>query len=330
MKRTIPVCLFVILMGLTISCDQPKSSSETTQTPPPATAVEPPPVYAGNYVSNDYLTRHEGNDWVVVMVTQPSDSTLRISVRSRSDKKKPTCTFDANAVAVSRNQYQSVVEGKTIVYTFGGDSILISTANEADKNILQFFCSGGGSLGGTYKKMNEALDKSKLDQRVFIKTLMLNNIGFEVSTTGEGSMQQLTVQPFGLKVDNAKTTLEIDGSVTGAEIGDLNRDGYPELFIYTQSAGSGSYGKVIGFSVNAGKSVSQIAIPDVADIPKANEGYMGHDEFALVEGSLVQRFKTYQTTDNNSNPTGKTRQIQYKLKDGEASRKLVVDQILEY
>ena len=57
---------------------------------------------------------------------------------------------------------------------------------------------------------------------------------------------------------------------------------------------------------------------------------MGHDEFAIVETTFVQRFPIYNDDDTNSNPTGGTRQIQYKLKDGEASRKFVVDKVIEY
>lgn len=164
----------------------------------------------------------------------------------------------------------------------------------------------------------------------FSKTLELQGFTFDVSTTGEGSIQQLSIQPHGLKNDNNQILMEIDGSVSNAEIDDLNADGYPELLIYTVSAGSGSYGNVIGYSVNEGKSMSAIYFPSVADNPSANNGYMGHDEFAIGESTLIQRFKIYNEGDNNSNPTGKTRQVQYKLKDSESSRKFVVDKIIEY
>jgi len=59
-------------------------------------------------------------------------------------------------------------------------------------------------------------------------------------------------------------------------------------------------------------------------------GYMGHDEFAIVETSLVRRFPIYKTGDSNSNPTGGTRQIQYKLKDGEGSRVFEIHKITVY
>lgn len=160
----------------------------------------------------------------------------------------------------------------------------------------------------------------------FTKELSLNNISFKIVVTGN----QMTITPSGLSVDNSPMVREIEGTVTNAEIGDLNSDTFPELFVYTTSEGSGSYGKAYGFSVNNGKSVSDITIPNVTDDPKLSKGYMGHDDFAIIEGILAQRFKTYNEGDTNSNPTGKTRQIQYKLREGEASRKLVVDQTIEF
>lgn len=164
----------------------------------------------------------------------------------------------------------------------------------------------------------------------FSKTLSLQGFTFDINTTGEGSIQQLTIQPHGLKVVNDKIDMEIDGFVTDAEITDLDADGYPEIFIYTVSAGSGSYGNVIGYAVNKGKSISAIYFPPVNENPKINQGYMGHDEFAVGELALLQRFKTYNANDKNNVPTGKTRQIQYKLKQGEASWQLAVDKVLEY
>lgn len=168
--------------------------------------------------------------------------------------------------------------------------------------------------------------KTKLPQPTFSKKLSLNNISFEINLTDK----QLTIQPFGLAIDNSKVIKQIEGTITNAEIGDLNGDGFPEVLVYITSDGSGSYGTVIGYSVNNGKSMSEIFMPNVADNPKANKGYMGHDEFAIVENSFCQRFKTYNPQDTNSKPTGKTRQIQYKLKNGENSRVFVVDKIIEY
>jgi len=161
----------------------------------------------------------------------------------------------------------------------------------------------------------------------FSRTLSLQNISFKVTALKD----HLTIQPAGYELDNAEVSKEIEGmSVTNAEIEDLNSDGYPEILIYLNSDGSGSYGTVLGFSSNKNKSMSEISFPSVADNPKANKGYMGHDAFAVVETALSHRFPIYLDGDTNSSPTGKMRQIQYKLKDGEASRVFVIDKITEF
>ncbi|ESU28780.1 hypothetical protein FLJC2902T_13770 [Flavobacterium limnosediminis JC2902] len=287
------------------------------------------PVLMGDYVSEGYTKRNEGYDWVAVSVEQKSDSTIHISVRSRADKKKPTCTFDTDAIRINDSLFKSTIDGKSILFAFKNNTINIATENNDDNTILNYYCSGGGSLANTYKKTNDPLDEKQIDPRVFYKTLTFQNIGFDISSTGRGSLQQLTIQPYGLKTDNKKIRMVVDGTVTNAEISDLDSDGFPEILIYTTSAGSGSYGNVIGYSVNNGKSLSQIYFPTISDNPKANKGYMGHDEFSIAEKKLIQRFKTYNEEDPNSNPTGNIRTIHYKLEKGEASKKFVADKIIE-
>lgn len=159
------------------------------------------------------------------------------------------------------------------------------------------------------------------------RTLKMQNISFKVTALKD----HLTIQPAGYELDNTVVSKEIEGmSVTNAEIEDLNSDGYPEILIYLNSDGSGSYGTVLAYSSNQNKSMSEISFPAISDNPKANKGYMGHDEFTVVETTLTHRFPIYLDGDTNSKPSGKLRQIQYKLKDGEASRVFVVDKIVEY
>lgn len=154
-----------------------------------------------------------------------------------------------------------------------------------------------------------------------------SKISFKVSTMGDSLM----VQPSGLSISNETLRHDITGyTVVNAEIGDLNIDGYPEVLVYLTSDGSGSYGKLIGYSVNNGKSVSQVYLPDISGNNEVNKGYMGHDEMAIVENTFCQRFPIYEEGDSNANPTGKTRQIQYKMVDGETGRILQIDKVVEF
>jgi len=183
----------------------------------------------------------------------------------------------------------------------------------------------------TTKSQEPAIVKPAVEKETysFQKTLQFKGISFDVSTKGNGSLRQLVIQPKGFEETNKSVELEIDGKVTDAQVADLNADGFPELLIFTQSAGSGSHGNVIAFSANGLKSMSRVYFPPVSENTKLNKGYMGHDSFLIKESALIQEFPIYKEGDPNSNPTGGVRRIQYKLVNGEASRKFVADKISE-
>jgi len=327
MSRTLKFIVLIIFSISLFNCqskvDQKKEVNNLKETEEVIT-------FFGNYVSESYSKRNEGYDWVAVSITQWNSDEAKIKIRSRADKKKPTCTLDAIAKKVTSTIYESTLDGKAVLFTLENNTLSIKTKNEKDNDFLSFYCSGGASISGRYLKINEPLDVTQIDKTNFNKTLMLQNIGFTVTSIKNEFNTEITIVPFGLEISNRILKHEIDGTITNAEIEDLNSDGFPELLIYTTSYGSGSYGNVIGYSVNNGKSVSQIYFPPISQNPELNKGYMGHDEFAIVETSLVQRFKTYNPEDSNSNPTGKIRQIQYKLVDGEASRRFEVKNITEF
>jgi hypothetical protein len=166
------------------------------------------------------------------------------------------------------------------------------------------------------------------DNAQFHKVLSYKNISFTVTARGKGSLQQLSIQPSGLSGNNRPIVLQAE-PVVGAEVGDLNADGYPELLVFTESAGSGSYGKVLAYSVNNGKSVSRVTFPATSENPRIKDGYMGHDRFKLVNKHLVQTFPIFEKGDANSTRTRMKRVVTYKLKNGEASRFFEVDNVTE-
>jgi hypothetical protein len=135
----------------------------------------------------------------------------------------------------------------------------------------------------------------------FDQKLSLQSITFHVTCPNDSSAPTLTITPSGLAIDNSAMTKEVDGHVVLAEVADLNVDGSPEIYL-----------------------------PPIADDPKASKGYMGHDEFRVVESTLVRRFPVYREGDANAKPTGGTRQIQYKLAAGEEGWVLRAARVVEY
>jgi hypothetical protein len=150
----------------------------------------------------------------------------------------------------------------------------------------------------------------------FSQKLKMNGLSFTISSPNKAEGNTVTIKPRGLKDGDAPLTQSVDGLVTKAEIADLDGDGSPELFLYTTSPGSGSYGKAYAWSTNGKKVLTEIFITPPRE--KDLSGYMGHDEFAVIENSFERRFPIYKSGDSNASPTGGWRQFQYKLKPGEA------------
>ena len=164
----------------------------------------------------------------------------------------------------------------------------------------------------------------------FDRTLSLHGITFRITSPNDGSINRLEISPAGLERDNSPIVREVDGRIVGAEVADLDADGSPEVYVYVRSVGSGSYGSLYAFSANRRRSLSEIFLPPLTDHPNAARGYMGHDEFAVVESSLARRFPVYRDSDSNARPTGGMRQLQYRLAQGEASWVLRVERVVEY
>ena len=165
----------------------------------------------------------------------------------------------------------------------------------------------------------------------FDKVLKLQGITFHVQATNEGSLNKLRITPSGLKEVNRPIEQEIDGVVTGAEVADLNRDGSPEIYVYVTSAGSGAYGSLIAYSANNKKSLSEIYLPPLENEKKpVSKGYMGHDQFSIVENTFARRFPIYRKDDPNCCPKGGTRQLEYKLVPGEATWQLKLVKVTDF
>ena len=158
----------------------------------------------------------------------------------------------------------------------------------------------------------------------FDRKLELNQIQFHVTSKNEGSINWLTITPSGLELDNSTVSREVDGSVAGAQVADLNADGSPEIYVYITSAGSGSYGSLVAYSANNNKSISEIYLPDLMTDDVNSKGYMGHDSFVVGATTLFRRFPVYRQGDTNAMPSGGIRELQYELQKGEAGWLLVL------
>jgi hypothetical protein len=159
----------------------------------------------------------------------------------------------------------------------------------------------------------------------FDLSLALHGVGFRVTCPNDGSRSTLTIVPSGLEIEAAPITRTVDGTVTGAEVADLDADGSPELYVYVTSAGSGSYGSLVAFATSGRKSLGEILQPPLPEGAAAAAGYRGHDRFEVAGDVLLRRFPVYRDGDSNAAPSGGTRRLRYRLVRGEAGWRLGLD-----
>ena len=151
----------------------------------------------------------------------------------------------------------------------------------------------------------------------FHKVLSLNGVSFDVRSEENSSLDTIFITPSGLE-ENKLIKEEVDGRILDAQMADLNSDGLPELYIFTTSAGSGSYASLIAYGVNNKKSVTPVYLAELSQEKKYGKGYMGHDSFKIVGNRLRRSFPIYKKDDPNCCPTGGKRTVEYQLVAGEA------------
>jgi hypothetical protein len=171
---------------------------------------------------------------------------------------------------------------------------------------------------------------SAQESKDYTKSLSLQGATFNLRASSKGSINNLTIvgEYSGHKI--LENQREIEGNITGAEIADLNSDGSPEIYIYLTSAGSGSHGSVIAYAMNKKHSATEIYMSNISENSKLSKGYMGHDEFSILENRLGRRFPLYLPGDINSKPSGGMRQLEYKLVQGEAGWLLKVSKQTDF
>jgi hypothetical protein len=159
----------------------------------------------------------------------------------------------------------------------------------------------------------------------FNKEISYESIVFKVTSPGTAAGNIFIVTPSGLTASNEPYTQDINGQVVDIEVGDIDADASPELLVKALDPGTRK-GTAYVYSANKRISLSMVNYPDERSNAKLMEGYQGEDDFALIEGTFTRRFPLFE----GGKKTGKTRQLQYKLKPGEAMKQLVLEKSYDF
>jgi len=143
----------------------------------------------------------------------------------------------------------------------------------------------------------------------FNRTLELQGIRFMVDSPNRAGGNTVRIATEGLSNGASIIDRDIPGAVVGADVGDLDADGSPEIYIHVGASPSIGRAALVAYTANRGKSLSDIYLPPLEDAPGAAIGFVGPEQMAVVESSLARRFPI---------EGGKTRQLRYRLQAGEA------------
>ncbi len=92
---------------------------------------------------------------------------------------------------------------------------------------------------------------------------------------------------------NAMRFTDVD-PISTTVTGDLDKNGFDEIYMISTSVGTGTYGNILGVSSNRDKSLSMIFVPEMNEDDKKPgklfDGYEGHDEYAIENGVIIRRF----------------------------------------
>jgi hypothetical protein len=146
-------------------------------------------------------------------------------------------------------------------------------------------------------------------------SMKLGKVGYRVFTNNRSIDKNIvTISPIGFDNTAREVSIDVKGKVARSEVDDLDRDGFPDLVIYVYTGGEKNTGTVVGIRSDKNQGFAPIYFPDIVDDAKLKAGYIGHDEFMLMEGTLTRRFPVYTTADTtNIKPTGIMRQVMYRV-----------------
>jgi hypothetical protein len=152
------------------------------------------------------------------------------------------------------------------------------------------------------------------------KTLRFNVYTFSVSAADSASVRQMTIKAYRGKLLLTNFKVQLNGTVTNAEVADLDKNGFPELYIY--STNENSLGRVHAwqFLTERKAAITPVNWPLATD-----KAYMGQDSLWIDRASLCRKYPAYQVVKGKKVATGGTHWVRYRLRPIGSSFALVAE-----
>jgi hypothetical protein len=207
---------------------------------------------------------------------------------------------------------------KAPLFALLGTALITATACDSSRTAVEDTSTSAPTVENTAS--TEAVS--------FTREVTQGNSRFEVRTTGESAQRQLTIRAYrGSALSADPVRLDINGAVRDAVSADLNGNGQPELYIFTDNAAAngGFYGYEFGQ-----RGYTPVSSPGMITGTAAT-GYSGKDTYIISNGMLSRSFPistgTASATDATTPATtAGSRTITYKLgADGKWTMGQVMD-----
>ena len=176
---------------------------------------------------------------------------------------------------------------------------------------------------GTKKQENEGINAPSASEQIAnenrdrlneaaTKTVSAGDHRFTVRASGDGSLRSLKIAAVDLKGDTTKADSteihDVKGFLKDVAVADLDKDGNPEVYCFTQSKGTESAGSVYGIAYLKGKAVT-IAADSINQVDI--KGYQGKDTFYVQAPYLIRSYPLYK--EGEVGPSAEKQITKYKL-----------------
>lgn len=172
-------------------------------------------------------------------------------------------------------------------------------------------------------------DRTGLPGVAFDRTLQRAGIGFRVESSNAAAGNSVRITASGLALDNAPVERAVEGHVADAQVGDIDGDGSPEIYVVVRRAPDADRATLLALSANRRKSLSDMVLPELTEHPTAAQGYRGHDRFTVQARTLLRRFPLYAAGDADDRPSRGQRELRYRLVRGEATWRLRLERVVD-